>query len=230
MAPRKPLAQAAADSIMNYIRENDLKPGDKIPTEPELASLLKVGRGTVREAVGSLVSRNILDVRQGSGTFISDKQGVVEDPLGLNLYSDDLQTALEIMEVRLMIEPQIAFRAALEASDEQIAALEEQCALIEKQIRNGKPYRKEDARFHQMIGECCRNTIIARLIPVITSSVIRNVDATRDRYRRQTLIHHRQVMNAIAAHDPYTAQYTMTTHLSILHSGILEAIQAQKQN
>lgn len=229
MSVRKPLAQAAADAIVEYIRENDLKPGDKLPTEPELAKLLKVGRGTVREAVGSLASRNILDVRQGAGTFLSDKQGVMEDPLGLSLYADDMKTALDIMEVRLMIEPDIAFRAALEADDQQIAALEAQCARIERLIKEGQPYRKEDARFHQMIGECCDNVIIAKLIPVITSSVIRNVDATKDRFRRQTLIYHRQVMDAIAARDPYTAKFSMTTHLSILHNGIAEACRNQKQ-
>lgn len=229
MTSRTLLAQSAAEAILAYIRDNDLKPGDKLPTEPELTKLLKVGRGTVREAVGSLASRNILDVRQGAGTFLSDKQGVMEDPLGLSLYADDMKTALDIMEVRLMIEPDIAFRAALEADDQQIAALEAQCTLIEQLIKEGKPYRKEDARFHQMIGECCDNAIIAKLIPVITSSVIRNVDATKDRYRRQTLIYHRQVMDAIAARDPYTAKFSMTTHLSILHNGIAEACRNQKQ-
>lgn len=220
MTSRVLLAQTAAQKITEYIRENNLKPGDKLPTEPELAKLLQVGRGTVWEAVGSLASRNILDVRQGAGTFISDKQGVMEDPLGLSLFADDIKTALDIMEVRLMIEPEIAFRAALDATPEQIKALDAQCTLIEHRIKEGKPYRKEDAKFHQMIGDCCDNVIIAKLIPVITSSVIRNVDATKDRYRRQTLIYHRQVMDAIARHDPFAAKYSMITHLSILHNGI----------
>lgn len=229
MTSRVLLAQTAAQKITEYIRENNLKPGDKLPTEPELAKLLQVGRGTVREAVGSLASRNILDVRQGAGTFISDKQGVMEDPLGLNLYADDIKTAVDIMEVRLMIEPEIAFRAALDATPEQIEVLDAQCTLIEKRILDGKPYRKEDAAFHQMIGACCNNVIIAKLIPVITSSVIRNVDATKDRYRRQTLIYHRQVMEAIARHEPFAAKYAMTTHLSILYNGLLETWRNHKQ-
>ena len=85
MANRIPLAQRAAEGILDYIRTNDMKPGDRLPTEQELTQLLEVGRGTVREAVQSLASRNILEVRQGAGTFLSDKNGIMEDPLGLSL-------------------------------------------------------------------------------------------------------------------------------------------------
>lgn len=227
MANRKPLAQTAAEGILDYIREHDMKPGDKMPTEYEMAQLLSVGRGTVREAVGSLASRNILEVRQGAGTFLSDKKGIMEDPLGLSLQPDCQKTALDMMDVRLMIEPEIALKAALHATDEQAEEVMKQCLKVEKLIKAGKPYRKEDAAFHQMIGECCGNEIIARLIPLITSSVVLNVDVTRDRYRDQTVVCHRQVAEAIVRHDPETARSAMIMHLHILRSGIREYLETQ---
>ena len=75
----KTLADLAAEKLMDLIREREYLPGDKLPTEAELSEWLKVGRNTVREAVRILVSRNIVTVRQGSGTFISEKQGVIDD-------------------------------------------------------------------------------------------------------------------------------------------------------
>ena len=79
----KPLPQIAAEDIIDLIKSNRLEPGDRLQNEYELAKLLNVGRSTVREAIRILVSRNILEVRQGAGTFVSYKNGIPEDPLGL---------------------------------------------------------------------------------------------------------------------------------------------------
>ena len=220
MANRKPLAQRAAEGILDYIRTNDMKPGDRLPTEQELTQLLEVGRGTVREAVQSLASRNILEVRQGAGTFLSDKNGIMEDPLGLSLEPESQKMALDMMDVRLMIEPEIAFKAALHATPEQVQPLLDQCSRVEKLIKANKPYREEDALFHKLIGECTGNLVVSRLVPLVTSSVVLNVDVTRDRYRDQTVICHRQVAQAVARHDPETARRAMIMHLHILRSGI----------
>lgn len=224
MANRKPLVQTATEGILEYIRSNDMKPGDRLPTEQELTQLLQVGRGTVREAVQSLASRNILEVRQGAGTFLSDKNGIMEDPLGLSLEPESQQMALDMMDVRLMIEPEIAFKAALHATPEEAQALLDQCSRVERLIKDNRPYREEDALFHRMIGECSHNLVVSRLMPLITSSVVLNVDVTRDRYRDQTVICHRQVAQAIARHDPETASRSMMMHLHILRTGIHEEI------
>ena len=73
----------ATEQIIGLIQEKNLQPGDRLPNEQELATLLEVGRSTLREAIRRLVTRNILVVRQGSGTYVSDQMGVPEDPLGL---------------------------------------------------------------------------------------------------------------------------------------------------
>ena len=80
-----PLAQIAAEKIIEMIREEKLQPGDRLQNEYDLAKRLEVGRSTVREAIKSLETRNILTIRRGAGTYLSSREGVAEDPLGIAL-------------------------------------------------------------------------------------------------------------------------------------------------
>ncbi|MCB6759175.1 FCD domain-containing protein, partial [Phocaeicola vulgatus] len=84
-------------------------------------------------------------VRQGAGTFVSYKNGIPEDPLGLAFEGSAESLALDMMDVRLMLEPEIAARAAMNATKRQIAAMLEQCQTVEDLIKANKPYRQEDA-------------------------------------------------------------------------------------
>ncbi len=76
MEENKTLVEVTTDKILRYLKEMQLQVGDKLPNEYELSDYLEVGRSTVREAVRALASRNILEVRQGAGTFVSDKRGL----------------------------------------------------------------------------------------------------------------------------------------------------------
>ena len=210
----KSLAQIAADDIIKLIKNNHMEPGQRLENEYELAKRLNVGRGTIREAIRSLVSRNILEVRRGAGTFVSYKNGIPEDPLGLAFEGSDESLALDMMDVAAL--------ACINATKEQIRNMMNMCEKVEKLIKENKPYRQEDALFHQMVAECTGNTVVKKLIPVITSSVQLNIGVTRDKYKNDTIIQHRNIAEAIVEHDVYKAKYSMTTHLNILRNGILE--------
>lgn len=82
------LGQKAVEEIIELIKEKNYAPGDKLPTEKELSELLGVSRNMVREALRVLVSRNLVTIRQGAGTFLSDKAGVVDDPFGFSFVED----------------------------------------------------------------------------------------------------------------------------------------------
>ena len=135
----KTLADLAAEKLMDLIREREYLPGDKLPTEAELSEWLKVGRNTVREAVRILVSRNIVTVRQGSGTFISEKQGVIDDPFGFSFMGDRGKLTRDLIQVRIMLEPPIAALAAQNATEEDLEELEKILLEIESLIE-----KKED--------------------------------------------------------------------------------------
>jgi len=122
---KQTLAEQVAEQILNDIVEKGLEIGAKIPNEFELAEEIGVGRGTIREAVKILVSREILTIRRGAGTFVSERQGLLDDPLGLSLLKDKTNLALDLLSVRLMLEPEIAALAAVNARPEQLKELEE---------------------------------------------------------------------------------------------------------
>ena len=210
----KPLTKVIADEIIQLIKDNNMEAGDRLKNEYELAQDLNVGRGTVREAIKILVSRNILEVRQGAGTFVSSKNGIPEDPLGLTFVQDDEFLMLDVLEVRLIIEPEIAAMAAMNAKPRQLERMIKQCDLVEKLIMEDKDYQEADAMFHQRIAECSGNMVIGKLVPVINSSVVLNITWTKDQYKKQTIVEHRAIASAIERGDVNGAKYAMITHLN----------------
>lgn len=117
---KKPLGARIEDELMKYILQEPVEPGQKIPNEFELAEKFGVGRSTIREAVKGLVSRGILEVRRGAGTFVISTSSVSEDPLGLGKIEDKYKLALDLFDVRLMIEPEIAGLACRNADEEDL--------------------------------------------------------------------------------------------------------------
>ncbi len=220
----KKLTKIVEEEIIEFIKKNHLEPGDKLKNEYELAELLEVGRGTIREAIKSLVSRNILEVRQGAGTFVSSGNGIPEDPLGLTMMEDDENLALDTLAVRLLLEPEIAAMTAHKITDEQLQELEEQCLLVEKLLMEGRDYKEEDARFHRKIGEFSGNRMIRNLVSVITSSVYLNVGGTKARFKEQTVVEHRSILDALKRRDGAGAKYAMIAHLNTSREGLLNRV------
>ena len=118
------LVEQTANRIVEYFEKNDLKVGDKLPNEYTLAQDLEVGRSTLREAVKMLVSKNILEVRQGSGTYITSLTETVIDPLGFGEIDNHMKLTQDLFEVRFLIEPQMASLAAQHITDKEVAVLE----------------------------------------------------------------------------------------------------------
>ncbi len=207
------LSERVAEQIINIIKEKGLKPGERLVNEYELANQLGVSRSTVRESIKSLESRNILEIRQGAGTFVSEKQGIPVDPLGLTFEEWDGKLALDLIEARLMLEPQIAEAAAIRATSEQINKIMEQCLKVESLINTNQEYREEDMKFHAYIAEASGNKIIEKLIPIINSSVSTNIDATHNELVKHTVKNHREIAEAIKRHDYIGAKTAMVEHL-----------------
>lgn len=226
----KPLSASVEEEIINIIKQNGMKPGDRLANEYDLAEYLNVGRGTVREAIKGLVSRNILIVRQGSGTFVSPRQGIPTDPLGLTFLKNDLRLALDLLEVRLILEPEVASMAAVRATEQDIRKIETQCEKVTKLILEQKPYHEEDVLFHRYIAQGSKNQVVNTLVPVIYSSTSLNIGLTRNELRENTMQYHRDLVFAIRRRDPQGARYAMICHLAENRHFIAEAIhQNQKE-
>jgi len=209
----KTLAQQAAEQIIRHIKERGYVPGEKLPTEAELSRLLGVGRNTLREAVRILVSRNIVTVRQGSGTFLSEKQGIADDPFGFSFVEDRRKLTRDLMQIRVMLEPPIAALAAQYASPEEVARMEETLKEIEALMEAKQDYSEKDTQFHVQIANCSRNSVVTNLIPVISSGVSVFAREVASAEYRQTVRSHRAILRAIKEKRPVEAQQAMQFHL-----------------
>ncbi|MDE7018447.1 MAG: FadR family transcriptional regulator [Lachnospiraceae bacterium] len=207
------LPEQAADQIAKLIMENHLTSENKLPSEFELAELLNVGRGTVREAVKLLVARNVLEIRRGKGTYLAPNPGEVPDPLGFAYYPDQMRLALDLVEIRSQLEPWVARMAAEHATAGNIELLRECCAKVEQDILNKRDHSQNDVQFHVAIAECTQNLVVPRLIPIITYSITLFVSLTESRLRTETIIGHRELLEAISDGDGLRAEKSMIQHI-----------------
>ena len=99
---KRTLGQKTEDRLMKFILDEPIQVGEKIPNEYELTERFQVGRSTVREAVKGLVSRGVLEVRRGDGTYVISTSYMENDVLGFGSVQDKYQLAMDLFEVRLM--------------------------------------------------------------------------------------------------------------------------------
>ena len=111
----------------------------------------------IREAMKLLQSRNIVRIKQGSGTYVASNPGVADDPLGFTFIDDKRRLARDLLEVRFMIEPQMASMAAEHATDDQIICIKELCDESEHLAARDEDYSAADTAFHIAIAESCGN-------------------------------------------------------------------------
>ena len=199
----KTLAEQVADGIMNLIQETPYKAGDKLPTEKELCESTGAGRNTVREALKILASRNVLEIRQGAGTFVSEKQGIPDDPLGFSMVNDHVKLTKDLLQVRIMLEPQIAALAAQCAKEHEIKELEEILEEMEAAMKKREDYSELDTKFHTKIAQCTHNIVMENLLPVIGKGVaVFAKEVAQTEYDR-TWISHRKIFCYIRDHKPF---------------------------
>ncbi|MFR5389127.1 MAG: FadR/GntR family transcriptional regulator [Eubacterium sp.] len=125
------LPQKISEDIISFILNEHLQPGDKLPNEAHLAKELNIGRSSLREAMKLLASRNIVTIRQGSGTYVASSPGVVDDPLGFTFIPDKKKLVQDLLEVRFLLEPAIAAMSATYADDNDIEKIVSLCDEVE---------------------------------------------------------------------------------------------------
>lgn len=215
MLDKRPLPQIMADKIIDLIESKELLPGERLPSEQELMKELKVGRGTIREAIKSLVSRNIVEIRRGVGTFVAENTGVVEDPLGFSFIDNKNKLVKDSMDVRLLLEPSIAKWAARNATDSEISEIIELSNKIETAILNNENYSDLDVEFHTKIANSSRNLVVENLIPILTTNIRSLIDVTHAVLKEHTILSHKKIANAIKERNEEMAEQLMREHIEI---------------
>lgn len=223
------LGSQIEEEILDYILKKPLDIGDKLPNEFELAEMFEVGRSTIREAVKGLVTKGVLEVRRGAGTYVCNTSTVEDDPLGLAKLRDKYKLALELFEVRLILEPEIAAKAAEYATEKDIVELKRLCDEVEQLYLADQDHMEKDIEFHTCIAKCSKNRVVESLIPIINSAITTFVSLTHRSLRAETIATHRAITEAIAEHDSTGARCTMVMHLTYNRQEIVKLWKQEQQ-
>lgn len=215
------LTNQVESKILDYIKDNNLEVGDKLPTEKELTILFNVGRSSLREAISKLSSREVLETRRGSGTYIKNLIPIDLDPLRVGFVENKLDLAMDFITVRLLIEPEMAALAAKNATSEQKIEIKDLCDKVEESINKGQNHLDFDIKFHSAIARYSQNKVIENLIPLINSSVSTLIDVTNRRLLKETIYSHRLISDAIISGDELGAKNAMIIHLDYNRQFIL---------
>lgn len=159
------------------------------------------------------MSKNIVEIRRGLGTFVAEKPGLVDDPLGLGFIKNKRKLTKDLLEIRSMIEPEIAALAAERATDSDIEKILEACQAVEDKIHKGETFEEEDVAFHNLIAKSSKNQVVLNVLPVIHSAIKGLVEVTNAGLTEQTMRTHRAVADAIAAREPEKAKEAMLAHM-----------------
>lgn len=211
----KLLPEQVSEQIINLITQKQLKAGEKLPNEFELAEKLAVGRGTIREAIIILVSKNVVEIRRGCGTFVCSRPGMVDDPLGFAFIRDKKKLALDLCEVRLMIEPEIAALAARRAEEHEIKELQKLADEVAELCKNQEQHMEKDIEFHEWIAKLSKNAVVSNLVPVIQQGIAVFIQVTDRALAMETVRTHQKIVDAIRDGDETKARDAMLEHLTI---------------
>lgn len=203
-----------AEKVRGIIIKNNMKPGDKLPTESELIDLFKVSRTTIREAMKILKAENIIEIQQGRGTFVSKKTGIKGDPLGLT-FSDQKDLLKALLEARLIIEPPITLLAAQRATDSDLRDLEEVIIRMKELNHLVKNSAELDLEFHTLIAKATGNDVLYRVVPIINESIMKGYGELLNNVEsfQKAFVCHEKIFNAIKNKDFMTAKYESEKHI-----------------
>lgn len=219
----KSLAECIADDIMSMIIiEGRFMPGEKILNESDFAKELFVSRSTFREAIKILSERGVLNVRHGSGTYVCED--VLENKGNKFTRYESGIDALELNEIRLMIEPETAYLAALRASNHELERIAYYGQLVEEKIKAGIPDRRtEEIRFHLSIARAAHNSFMDRLAPTIFDAIDKSRNVFNlEEVRQGTILDHRMIVQYLRERNADFARTVMRSHM-------LRGIQALKE-
>ncbi len=207
----------AIEKLKLMISSGELRPGQKLPREPDLAAILGLSRSSLREAVRALSLVRILDVRQGDGTYVSDlTPDSLVDTLGFIIEFQHDSSVLELLEVRRILEPAASARAAENISVAQLVELERVLAPITTESPVAELVQA-DLEFHRAITAACGNSVLASFIESLSSSTQRARvwrGITQEGALARTLDEHRAIFEALRAHDAQLAQMWSTIHIA----------------
>jgi len=208
------LYERIVEQIERHIVAGELKVGDQLPAERELAEQFGVSRTAVREAVKALREKGLVEIQVGRGTFVTNgAAGAVRHSISLLLKAE--KGFAKLAEVREILEPEIAALAATRITEENITVMTDAVETMETALNNAEVFVEADLDFHLALAEATQNP----LIPALMDSII---ELLREQ-RKQTgdvegglargQYHHKRILEAVIQRNPQAARQEMQDHL-----------------
>lgn len=203
-----------------------LVPGSRLPPERELAERLGVSRGSLRQALKVLVIMGVLTQRVGQGTFVAETATtILSEPLDFLMLFGSI-SHYELFEARMIIEPELAARAAERAMTDDLHALRTSLRAMEKAGDNHAAIVESDLAFHMAIHRAAGNKVCESMLSTIhraLSTSIRRIAAFTEAATRQQYQFHAAIYTAISQRDPEAARRAMVEHLLDARNLMLQA-------
>jgi GntR family transcriptional repressor for pyruvate dehydrogenase complex len=201
-----------------------LRPGDKLPSERELAELLSVSRSSIRDAIRSLELMGMVEPRQGAGTIVCEvTSNSLANPLA-NALKRKEELMGELLDFRKILEPPLAGRAATHASPEEISEMESILRRQGEKLREGESTVAEDSEFHYAVAMASGNSVVLKVLDIL-------MDLLRDTRERslqvegrpqKSLAAHTRILDAIKRHDAEAAKAAMRRHIEDVEEIVLK--------
>lgn len=241
--PQRLVAQRLSDRLAErltvQIESGTLQPGDRLPTELQLADVHGVSRTVVREAVHQLKSQGLVRSRQGSGVYVTEPpahRALAFDPKLL----ESMDAVVQMVEVRRVIEGEMAALAAIRATGAQRNGLKRALQAIDEATERGELGVEQDLGFHRAIGEATGNPQFVRLLGIIEAyvrdamTVTKGHESKRADFMAQVRREHRAIVNAIVAGDSKAARAAAIEHhlngeRRLIVSGVIKPSRVKKR-
>lgn len=209
------ISDEIALQIKQMILADELRPGDKLPAETELAEQFSVSRTAVREALFNLEAQGLIDRKKSGGTLVKQFHSLKLLESIVFAPKNDLEMFLDFMEARKVLETQIIMLAAERSGPKDFELIELSLAKLEDEILRGGNGVESDIMFHQSLAACTHNQVLITLITSISDMLRANREKTLQYPGRllECLKEHRQIYEALAKKDVSLAQRLILDHL-----------------
>jgi len=202
--------------VKTLIADGHLKSGDRLPPERDLAESFRVSRTSVREALRSLQSRGLIEIRAGDGAFVRDVsvEALIE-PLALVILPYR-EAVGELFEARRLLEPAIAAMAARRATRDELAEMERILAEQAREVARGRTGMAQDSALHAAIAAAAHNRAIVRIVNALVDLLAQSREESLHTPGRPRRSHqdHRRILGAIRRRDEAGARRAMLDHLA----------------
>ena len=223
---RERIADQIAEKLLQLIRNGDLKPGEKLPSEPELMKMFSVGRSSIREAIGALSLIGLITVRPGQGTHVAVPSGRNQaKPIGLMLAVGP-DKVREFVEARLELEKIIVRMTAERATEAEIEEIKRYHSRLKPPLKSHRKTIQADLDFHAAIAKASHNSVLVRFLSELRLPMRNWIDQSGNFKLIYDKVYdqHDDIISAIQARSGEKAQAAMQTHLESIGERLVKAV------